>query len=199
MARLQDIPTPRNLPGRLRAAGAQTEVELHTLDCEREAVGEMVAWVDESNHALGEQPRARLRAEGLRHRASYIFVFDRAGNVLLQRRSQQKDLYPGWFDACAGGVLRPGETYIDNARREILEELGIRECQLDQHDEFYFEEGLLRVFGASFVTQHEGPFAFTDDEVDWAEFVPVERIFDGTFAPLTPDSVFALRRLRART
>ena len=173
-------------------------MDTHTSDTHQDAAGEMVAWVNEFNHALGAQPRARVRAQGLRHRASYIFVFNGVGSVLLQRRSQAKDLYPGWYDACAGGVLRLGETYAGNAQREILEELGVREHQLDVIDEFYFEEGLLRVFGASFAIQHEGPFSFTDAEVEWAQFVPVERVFDGTYAPLTPDSVFALRRLPAQ-
>lgn len=162
---------------------------------QQHAAGEMVAWVDERNGDLGAQSRIRVRAEGLPHRASYIFVFNRNTSVLLQRRSQQKDLYPGWYDACAGGVLRVGESYAANAQREVFEELGISDCHLERKDEFYFERGLLRVFGASFVVTHEGPFTFTDAEVEWAQFVPVETVLDGDYEPLTPDSAFALRRL----
>ena len=156
---------------------------------------EMVAWVDENNIELAPMPRSRVRGEGLRHRSSYIFVFHSNGKVLLQRRSQAKDLYAGWYDACAGGVLRPGEAYADNAARELAEELGVRGCRLERRDAFYFEHEKLRVFGESFVAMHDGPFAFTDDEVDWAGFVPVAGVMSGHFTPVTPDSVFALERL----
>ena len=192
---LQDFLAKRNLPMHLPVSMESHQLDSNAPDCQQHAVGEMVAWVDERNEDLGAQSRVRVRSEGLRHRASYIFVFNHNTSVLLQRRSHQKDLYPGWYDACAGGVLRVGESYATNAQREVFEELGISDGHLELRDEFYFEQGLLRVFGASFVVMHEGPFTFTDAEVEWAQFVPIEGVLKGAYEPLTPDSAFALRRL----
>ncbi len=36
---------------------------------------------------------------------------------------KQKDFYPGWLDATAGGVVQQGENALESARREAEEEL----------------------------------------------------------------------------
>ena len=51
-----------------------------------------------------------------------------------------QDLYPGWLDATAGGVVQSGENVLDSARREAEEELGIAGVPFAEHGLFYFEE-----------------------------------------------------------
>ena len=85
---------------------------------------EIVMVVDDQNRPVAEVPRHRMRSENLPHRATYIFVFDRAGRVLVQRRTAIKDMHPGYYDLAAGGVVAAGESYEDNAEREAEEEDG---------------------------------------------------------------------------
>ena len=40
-----------------------------------------------------------MRAERLRHRATYIVVHDGMGKILVQRRTDTKDFLPGMLDA----------------------------------------------------------------------------------------------------
>ena len=154
---------------------------------------EWVQIVDARNRPVRAAPRALMRAQGLRYRASFIYVFNQAGHVYLQKRAATKDMYPGWFDAAAGGVLRPGERYIDNAIRETEEELGVVDAPLEALSQFYCEDGSNRVWGQLFRLTHEGPFEFVDGEVDYGEFVDPAAILRGEWPDITPDSLYGLR------
>jgi isopentenyl-diphosphate delta-isomerase len=62
---------------------------------------------------------------GLLHRAFSIFIFNSQRQLILQKRSQQKLLWPDfWSNSCCSHP-RKGETYDRAARRRLKEELGI--------------------------------------------------------------------------
>ena len=85
---------------------------IDVLDASGEPTGE-VAWKSEA-HRLG-----------LWHRCFHCWVVDPGGPFLLvQRRAQEKDTWPGCLDVTAAGHLRAGEEVMDGLR-ELEEELGI--------------------------------------------------------------------------
>ena len=59
------------------------------------------------------------------HLVSDILVQHRDGSYLLTKRHQGKDLYPGYWEASAGGSAQLGEDPEDCAKRELFEETGI--------------------------------------------------------------------------
>ena len=76
----------------------------------------------------------RTKARGLVHRdgdlhgASHVFVIRRnAGRlqVLMQKRSADKDSFPSCWDTSAAGHLDTGENFDKAAVRELKEELGV--------------------------------------------------------------------------
>jgi 8-oxo-dGTP pyrophosphatase MutT (NUDIX family) len=157
---------------------------------------EPVQIVDDNNQPVGVAPRWRMRCEGLLHRATCIVVCNRAGEVFVQRRSMEKDLYPGWYDLCAGGVMRPGESYQENAERELAEELGVAGVPLLWRGEFLFRAPGYQVWVGLFGVRHEGPFEFADGEVDEGFFAHPAAIDEGAISPLTPDGLAAFERYR---
>ncbi|MEM7403748.1 MAG: NUDIX domain-containing protein [Pseudomonadota bacterium] len=156
---------------------------------------ELVQLVDADNQLAGAAPRWRVRTEGLYHRATYLFVFNTAGELFLQRRAETKDLYPGFYDACAGGVVVAGETYEQNAIREADEELGLEITNPFGVRDFLFEHETNRVWGRIFRVIAGGPFAFADREVVWGQFVSPQSVLGRQWLPITPDSLFALQLL----
>jgi isopentenyl-diphosphate Delta-isomerase len=63
--------------------------------------------------------------EGILHRAFTIFVYNQRGEVLIQRRSAAKRLWPStWETSCSGHPL-PGEDMAAAAEKRLREELGI--------------------------------------------------------------------------
>jgi len=81
--------------------------------------------VNEFDEVIGAAPRAQVHAEGLRHRAAHVLVFDPAGRLFVQQRAYTKDNSPGCWDTSAAGHLDAGEDYHAAALRELAEELGV--------------------------------------------------------------------------
>ena len=156
---------------------------------------ERVIVVDGGNRPVAELPRRRVRGENLPHRATCIFVFDRRGRVLVQRRTAIKDIYPGFYDLAAGGVVAAGESYERCAQREAEEELGIRDTALAPRFDFYYEDERNRCFSRVFTCVHDGPFTLQPEEVESVKFHAVEEIAGGGIAPVTPDTLCAFNRL----
>ena len=71
-----------------------------------------------------------VHEQDLLHRAIHAFIFNKRGEVFLQKRSRLKDTHPGAWDSSAAGHLDSGEDYEDCAVRELEEEAGQREVDL---------------------------------------------------------------------
>lgn len=69
--------------------------------------------------------REECHKNGYWHRAVYAFIIDNNGNVLLQKRSANKILWPNMWDVTVGGHVDSGEFGRQALIRETKEELGI--------------------------------------------------------------------------
>ncbi|MBW7983596.1 NUDIX hydrolase YfcD [Enterobacillus tribolii] len=152
---------------------------------------EWVDIVDENNEVIAQASRQQMRAQTLRHRATYIVVHNGMGKILVQRRTETKDFYPGWLDATAGGVVQSGEMMLESARREAEEELGIAGVPFADHGMFYFEQENCRVWGGLFSCVSHGPFALQEEEVDEVLWMTPDEI-TAECDHFTPDSLKAL-------
>ena len=158
---------------------------------------ETVVIVNERDEVIGSVSRSRMRRERLIHRTTYIFVFSTRGELLVQERTRTKDIYPGWHDLAAGGVLVVGETYEESAYREAEEELGLRGVALTDHFKMYYEDETSRSFGRAYSCVYDGPFELQPEEVASVRFLRPEAIIGGEVAPVTPDTRAAFERLHA--
>ena len=137
--------------------------------------GEMFDVVDEHNRVIDQKPRGTVHREKLRHRAIHIFVFNRRGELFLQRRSRWKDAHPRRWDSSAAGHVNAGDDYDTTAPRELKEELGV-EAPL----EFAGDVAACRNTGAEFVkiyrARHEGPFRLPPAEIECGAFFSLVQI-----------------------
>lgn len=70
--------------------------------------------------------RSKVHRDGLWHRSTHVWIVARrARAVLLQKRSQEKDTFPGRWDVSAAGHVSAGAESAETARRELAEELGV--------------------------------------------------------------------------
>lgn len=89
---------------------------------------EILDIVDENGEPTGrtvERPAAH--EQGIRHRISHVWLVRRYKDrlqILLQKRSDNKDSYPGCYDISSAGHIPAGVDFIPSALRELREELG---------------------------------------------------------------------------
>lgn len=96
---------------------------------------ELLDIVDENGIPTGKTvERTKAHAEGIRHRTSHVWIArDKNGilEVLLQKRSDDKDSYPGCYDISSAGHIPAGSDFIPSAIRELNEELGVKASPQD--------------------------------------------------------------------
>lgn len=98
----------------------------HPLKDLPQKAGEIFDVVDENDVVVGRKTRGEVHAQKLMHRAVHVFVHDKKGQLLLQKRSMFKDVHPGTWDSSVAGHVDAGEDYQTAATRELEEEMGIR-------------------------------------------------------------------------
>jgi len=73
-----------------------------------------------------------VHEKGLLHRAVHVFVVNRHGELLIQKRSRFKDAHPEVWDSSVAGHLDSGEDYAAAAMRELEEEMGITDVPAEE-------------------------------------------------------------------
>jgi len=156
---------------------------------------ERVTIVDDCNRVVGTALRRDMRARNLSHRATYILVFNSSQELFVQKRTLTKDVFPGYYDPAAGGVVLAGESYLEGAARELEEEMGIREVPLEFLFEFHFGNERSRVWGRAFSCVYDGRITLQEEEIESGMFMPISDIIrEMDEKPYTPDGAYVLRR-----
>ena len=123
--------------------------------------------VDQDDAVVGRATRRAVHAQGLLHRAVHVLVYNRRGELFLQKRSRNKDTAPGVWDSSASGHVDAGEDYDACARRELAEEIGLR---LMHPPGRWFRLGACEDTGREFVwvyrAEAEGPFTLNPEEIE---------------------------------
>ncbi len=137
--------------------------------------GEIFDVVDANDVVTGTATRAEVHAQGLRHRAVHIFVFNRRGELFLQRRSRWKDVHPRRWDSSAAGHVNTGQGYDETARREVIEELGVAaEVETLGRIAACAETGW--EFVELYRAEHAGPFTLHPAEIESGDWFTQEQI-----------------------
>ena len=116
--------------------------------------------IDSKGNPTGQiVSREKAHAEGIMHRTAHIWIIremDGRVQILLQKRSQNKDSFPGKFDTSSAGHIQAVDEPLESALRELKEELGISAAPEQLH--------FAGTFSISFVKEFYGK-VFRDEEV----------------------------------
>ena len=94
---------------------------------------EILDIVDEHGIPTGKTvERTFAHEQGILHRTAHVWIVrENKGRiqVLLQKRSEEKDSYPGCYDISSAGHIPAGVDFLPSAVRELKEELGVSVMQ----------------------------------------------------------------------
>lgn len=112
--------------------------------------------VDEKDNQVGTGEKLKTHQQGKLHRAFSIFVFNPAGELLLQKRAETKYHSPGlWTNTCCSHP-RPHQNIKSEAKRRLREEMGF-ECDLKEVFSFIYKAEL------GPLTEHEFDHVFVGE------------------------------------
>lgn len=128
--------------------------------------------VDEDNSVIGKAGRSECHGTpSLIHRTAHVIVCHPDGRILLQKRSQAKDIQPGKWDTSVGGHLMQREDFESAARREMEEELDIpRSLPLRHLFDLKIRNNLESENVRVFTLTYPGPFNYSKEEISEIKF-----------------------------
>ena len=156
---------------------------------------ELFIVVDEQDNILGYRSRYDCHHDKtLIHRSIGIAIYNDKGEILLQKRSNQKDTHPGKYSMSVGGHVTKGQSYEEAAYREMLEELGIK-SELTFAKNFLSRSDVETEMVSLYTTTYNGPFHIAKDEVEEVCFFTKEAITK-LQDKITPASILELQQLK---
>lgn len=164
---------------------------------------EYVDVVDDNDKVIGKATRKECHATGKIHRGVHIFILNSKGELLLGKRSMNKDLYPSYLGD-VGGHIDTGESYEHAAKRELMEEAGIA-CDLKKL--FSLKKRYLKDNEnvAVFTCKYDCPITLNHEEFDSSEFYNIDTLkkkLDKNEISISPGTVLAFKefyRLKLRS
>jgi isopentenyldiphosphate isomerase len=162
---------------------------------------ELLDIVDRSGNPLGRaKPRSAVHRDGDWHRTVHVWIVNKRGEVLFQKRSADRESFPGTWDVSSAGHVSSGESPGEAAKKELFEELGIRIATRDlvplfsvatssvQHDGLFIDNEISHVFLVR-KNLNVADLSLQRSEVTGAQYFPLNTLHrlaespDPAFAP----------------
>jgi len=132
--------------------------------------------VDENNKVIGKADWDETRQNNLLHRGSAILIFNSKKELFIHKRSKQMRKYPNLFSTVVGGGVSSGESYDDNAIRELEEEVGIKDVKLNFLFQTLFNGDGARSFINVYSCVYDGDMKFQEEEVEHGFFISLKKL-----------------------
>ena len=86
---------------------------------------ELIDIFDEKGNHIGTELKSVAHKLGHWHKSIHAYLINDKGEIVLQQRSPDKNLYPNYWDVSFAGHVGAGENTLSSAQRECKEELSI--------------------------------------------------------------------------
>lgn len=135
--------------------------------------------VDEKDNVIGQTTRREANInKNLFHRSIGVAVFNSKGEMFLQQRSATKDTDPlCWTISCSGHV-NSGDTYEDTAKRELTEELGLKDLPLEFVAKYICRAPHETEMTMLYKTLSDGPFKLHPQEISQGKFFTQKELLE---------------------
>lgn len=118
---------------------------------------------EKGNFTGKTESREKCHKEGLWHKAVVVFIINSKNQVLLQRRSPNKRMWPNIWDVTAGGHVLAGEFGFEAIIREAKEELGI---ELNKNEMTFLGSSISTNNKADIINKHFNEYYIVNKDLD---------------------------------
>lgn len=134
--------------------------------------------IDPTGKIIGKAPRRVVHGNpDLLHAVVHVHIINSKGQILLQKRTMDKDIQPGKWDTAIGGHIHSGETIERALRREAEEELGISFAQFRPLFRYLHRSEVESELVHGYLLQEDGPYYPNRDEISEVRFWTIEEIY----------------------
>lgn len=112
------------------------------------------------------ETREQCHKQGLWHKAVVVFIINSKKQVLLQRRSPNKKMWPNMWDITAGGHVLAGEFGFQAIIREAKEELGL---DLNKNDMTFIGSSISTNIKGDIINNHFNEYYIARKDIDETE------------------------------
>lgn len=109
------------------------------------------------------ETRENCHKQGLWHKAVAIYMINSKNQVLLQKRSASKKLWPNLWDVTAGGHVLAGEFGFESIIRELKEELGIN---IEKSDILFIGSSISENLKGDVINRHFNEYYVVNKDID---------------------------------
>ena len=149
---------------------------------------ELLPIVDDRGNVQGSALRSHCHNYSfLLHPVVHLHVFNKQGDLYLQKRPEWKDIQPGKWDTAVGGHVSYGESILEAVFREASEELGLVEFNPIYLETYEFESSVEREMVSIFAAVGSYDLRPDPEEVEegrWWDVADIDAsIGKGVFTP----------------
>ena len=133
--------------------------------------------VTPKGEVVGKAPRNAVHGDPkLLHPVIHVHILNSDGNLFLQKRSANKDLYPDHWDTAVGGHVISGESIEHALKREAEEELGVSMADFKPLFRYVHRNNFESELVHGFFFKDDGPFYINRKEISEGRFWEIEEI-----------------------
>ncbi len=161
---------------------------------EQPSTNMVIETVDTFDRPLGAIVRREARKTGHNFRVAHLFVFNSAGELLVQQLAASRERNPLAWGSSVAAYLFAGESYDEAIRRRTAQELGRHIEPVSFLGRTRMQDGRSEKFIGLFRASDDGPFTIDRGHIASVEFLPIatitrmmatgERAFTPTFRHL---------------
>ncbi len=139
-----------------------------------------VVYVDERDLVVGAGTIEKALEKGYAVRIVRIFITNHKRKILLQQRSSNIKNYPLKWDQSAGGHVDEAESYHQAAKRELFEEMGISNIDLQQVCKYFtvepYKDYSRKRHNVIYIGNYDGEVKIDNHEVSDYKWLSFDRL-----------------------
>ncbi|SHK05493.1 isopentenyl-diphosphate delta-isomerase [Hathewaya proteolytica DSM 3090] len=141
-----------------------------------------IAVVDELDNIIAYEEKMYVHEKAILHRAFSLLIYNKSGEMLVQRRSFSKYHSPGlWTNACCSHEIEIDDDIMAAVKRRVTEELGIEIENIVETGVIRyrcdFQDGLSEnEIDHIFTCEYNGDIPFNKEEIHEIMWISLEKL-----------------------